>query len=76
MSSALREIQAADYLGFTEMAEFRAAVKAGTVPAPSRQLSIRRRTVDVWSRADLDDWIANNGGTEVGSLHELIKAKF
>ena len=60
MSALLREIQAADFLGYNEMSDFRAAVKNGDVPPPTRKIKSGRRSVDAWSRRTLEDWIENS----------------
>lgn len=59
MTTLLREIQAADRLGYQEIIDFRAAVKRGDVPAPSRRLRSGRRQVDAWSSRAIDDFIDN-----------------
>lgn len=59
----LREVQAAYMLGYSEMLDFRAAVKSGDVPGPSRKIKAGRRTVDVWSRSALEEWVENRNGT-------------
>jgi len=80
MTGLLREVQAADYLGFAEISEFRAAVKAGTIPAPSKRLPIGRRTVDAWSKAALDGWLENRSvdvsaaGSLNGAIKEMVKS--
>lgn len=60
MTTLLREVQAADRLSFNEIKDFRAAVKSGQVPAPTRKLPVGRRQVDAWSSDILDEFIANS----------------
>lgn len=59
MTTLLREVQAADRLGYQEISDFRAAVKRGEVPAPSRKLRSGRRQVDAWSSREIDEFIDN-----------------
>lgn len=61
MQSLFREIQAAHFLGYQEMSDFRSAVKNGEVPAPCRQIKSGRRVIDVWSRRALQEWAENLG---------------
>lgn len=42
MTQLLGEVQAAAMLGYVDMADFRRAVRAGLVPAPSVELGPRR----------------------------------
>lgn len=74
MPALLREIQAADFLGYQEMADFRAAVKAREVPAPSRKIRAGRRTVDAWSKRELEQWIENVNDPTEKSLARAIDA--
>lgn len=53
---ALREIQAADLLGFTEIEEFRRALRRGDVPPPIRFVG-GKRGKPVWSRRILLEFI-------------------
>jgi len=74
MTEMLREVQAADLLGYQEMKDFRAALKAEHIPGPCRQLGVGKRRVNVWSRDVLAKWIANQGHATTKSMDDDIGA--
>ena len=53
---ALREIQAADLLGFTEIEDFRRALRRGDVPPPIRFVG-GKRSKPIWSRRILLEFV-------------------
>lgn len=77
MSDMLREIEVAYMLGYQEMRDFRAALKAKIVPKPCRELGAGKRKVRVWSRRKLLEWIDNAESDEVNrsSLLDDIEAR-
>jgi hypothetical protein len=54
-SGLLREIQAAAYLGYTEISDFRRDLKKGTIPEPTRYLGGNKGR-PLWSVAILAAW--------------------
>jgi hypothetical protein len=73
MTALMREIQAAYFLGYNEMSDFRAAVKSGDAPQPTRKIKSGRRSVDAWSRRALEEWIENSGEERKPSLSNAIE---
>lgn len=67
---ALREIQAADLLGFTEIEEFRRALRRGDVPPPIWFVG-GKKGKPVWSRRILLEFI---DGTAV--KQDQVKSQF
>jgi len=57
---ALHEIQAANFLGYRRIADFRRDLKRGDIPAPDRKLA----SGPVWSRTRLQAWLDNDAQFE------------
>ncbi|MGI9505357.1 MAG: hypothetical protein ACR2RE_20150 [Geminicoccaceae bacterium] len=55
MVGLIREVQLANLLGYTEMADFRRALKAGQVPAPAGYLAGKRKAY--WVASDIESWL-------------------
>jgi hypothetical protein len=57
MSTVLHEVQLAAELGFTEMSDFRAALRRQQLPQPQRFLDAKRKRRPVWTRQQIDAWL-------------------
>lgn len=69
---ALHEIQAAGFLGYRRISEFRRALRQGIVPKPDRYLQRGNRD-PVWSRARLEAWLTGKDNAE-SDPDEILEA--
>lgn len=72
MEHCLREVQLANMLGYTEMDDFRRAVKAGKVPSPNGYLEGKKRPI--WLRSDVEAWLGIEAKEQAtADVYKMIK---